>query len=257
MKLLILLLCLSLNLFASKAASTDPRFEQVGIENVRGTYGANTAPALKQSVDSFFVWGEALYWTPKITGAGYAASHNGTSVDYPGNEKTKLIDFNWDWGMRIGAGYHTNFDAWDLAAEFTYFKFNDATSYTAPAGSIVLPVYVYDDIIASNPLIEFSTQASATYHIDYKTLSGGLSRDFFVSKKVALTPAFGLKGAWINHTQTNAYTGGIRADGGIGSDTVNSTIITDTKGVGPLFTLGTGWFLSNNWSFFGNFGLAL
>lgn len=244
-------------LFAHQSPTTDPRFEQVGIENVRGTYGAYTPPALQPTVDSFYAWGEALYWKPSITSAGYASGHTGAADNYPYIVQPQFVSFNWDWGFRVGLGYHTLFDGWNIATEFTRFKFDASNSITASSGNTVIPTYVSADIVGTTPDVSFCTQSSSNYDIDYNTLSGTIGRDFFVSKRLSLSPSFGVKGEWIDHKQTVFNTGGTRSIGGLGDESVTAIIITNTSGVGPLISLNTGWYLSENWSFLGNFGYSL
>ena len=98
----------------SRVTQLENQMQQVRTETAMGTYGAQTATA-RPEVDGrgWFLTLDVLYWHAKVGGTEFAYSDNDPSANLPIRGRTKDIDFEWDWGVRVGLGYNFAHDGWD------------------------------------------------------------------------------------------------------------------------------------------------
>ena len=99
----------------SRVTQLENQMQQVRTETAMGTYGAQTASA-RAEVDGYgwFFNFDVLYWHAKVGGTEFAYTDQDPRAQLPVKGRTKDIDFEWDWGIRVGLGYNFEHDGWDL-----------------------------------------------------------------------------------------------------------------------------------------------
>lgn len=247
------------------------QMKQVGTETEMGTFGARTALA-RPNVDgkNWFVMFDLLFWKTKVGGTDFAYTDNDLFAALPHKGRMKHMEFDWDWGLRFGLGYHFEHDGWDLQAQYTWYDTDGSDSTRAGQNSSVIPLKG-SAFITNNPAnpdeSPFINCASAKSMFDFKynNIDLELGRDFYVSSTLSLRPFWGLKSAWIDQKQTTRYTGGgtFNLENidvialGLGGNTVHVKESCDFWGLGPRTGVDTRWYMGNGISIFGNISGAL
>ncbi|MBS0585795.1 MAG: hypothetical protein JSR76_05800 [Verrucomicrobia bacterium] len=168
-----------------------------------------------------------------------AAAASQGSVHYP---SWKLCS-----GFKIGAGWFSEHDCWDVKFLYTWFsnKHNGMKEASFTAGQ-ALPTWVNDGFILDS--------ASSSWSNWFQRLDAQVGRDFYVGQYIALRPFAGLLGAWDKQWFDIDY---VRA-ASIASSWEN---MQKWWGIGPYGGFNTNFIFCNSndteWSFFLNSGFAL
>ncbi len=258
----------------------DVPLSMCGCEVTAQTCGArlaNARPEIKQSGCScpgWFVSVDAIYWHPKVGGTEFAYTDNspqllrepiqnaGEGLAISG--RVKDIDFDWDWGFKVGAGYNFQHDGWDVFAQYTRLDSGDSSSTSPGRNSIVVPLKASAGITNPNGQAGnvgsflFAQGAKSQFNVDYDRIDLEMGRHFFVSQKLSLRPFIGLTAAWVDLSQKTRYVGGVAFDNnlGLGENTVKVTDQSDFKGLGPRMGFNTKWKLGYDFSIYGDLSLA-
>lgn len=224
---------------------------------------------------------EFLYWLVRETNLPFAAeakiiSRNST-VPMAENiafiEDMSFLDSSWDPGFRIGLGWLTGCDCWELYANWTYFLNKNSDSLQSSfsgfqpvlgESGIISPWF---DINAQNanpatgfiPLFE---KVSANWRLYFNQI------DFLLGKKYWLGPCFnlkfdaGLRGYWI---RTRFKTEGFQGPKNITTpftatnfENINSIFFKTTQwGVGLLMGIQPNWYFCSNFLLFANFDFSI
>lgn len=251
----------------SRVSQLENQMQQVRTETAIGTYGAQTATA-RAEVDGYgwFFTFDVLYWHSKVGGTEFAYSDQDPRAQLPIRGRTKDIDFEWDWGLRVGLGYNFEHDGWDLKGQFTWFDTNGSDSTRAGINSSIVPLRGSSTIVATaantgNQFL-FSASAKSQYDFDYTAIDLEIGRAYFISGKLSFRPHWGLKTAWLDQEQITRYTGGNvdpanPAALGLEGNTVHIKDDCDFWGLGPRVGLDSKWHLGYGFSIFGNVAGAL
>lgn len=99
----------------------------------------------------------------------------------------KVLEPDWKYrsGFRVGAGFSSCCDGWDLSLAYTWFKEPGAKrrESAAPGEAITL----------------FFSEIDGKWDFDFQTLDLELGRNFLISQCLFLRPHIGLKGAWLEN----------------------------------------------------------
>src|SRR5260370_1006866 len=67
----------------------------------------------------FYVKVEPLIWQAHVNGLPVVlVDYSGTVPADESYSRYKTISFNWDWGVRVGLGFNSTHDAWDMLAQW-------------------------------------------------------------------------------------------------------------------------------------------
>lgn len=252
----------------SRVTQLENQMQQVRTETAMGTYGAQTATA-RAEVDGYgwFITADLLYWHAKVGGTEYAYTDQDPTASLPIRGRTKDIDFEWDWGFRVGLGYNFKHDSWEARLQYTWFDSNGSDSTRAGLNSSVIPLRGSSTIVNAGNSDQFlyATSAKSQYDFDYQALDLELGRAYFISGKLSFRPHWGLKTAWLDQEQITRYTGGsptpnVQAPGntlGLQANTVHIKDDCDFWGIGPRVGVDSKWHLGYGFSVFGNVSAAL
>lgn len=215
---------------------------------------------------------EFLYWHSNVSETYYAiekefVSTNNDVTPQQGfliSKRKEELDWSWDCGSRIGLGITTNYDGWDLYSTWTYLftsgnnsktvdpffdeSFNNINVNSLGSKTLSSPWFL-------DPDGEHYNYIHAKLTLLFNQIDLELGRAFWLGKFLAARPFFGLRGFW---TTMNYYVKGNRP---VGSNITFLQENTQNRqkrwGVGILTGLNTAWYLSKNWSIFGNGSAAL
>lgn len=168
----------------------------------RGT-NPPASPVLNSTCDAF-VTGDLLYWKANENGLGYVLQSKieNAALDLPGNGELITPNFDWDLGFRVGLGWRTNHDNWDLY--FTWTRIHTAAHSHRHSNSnkSLFPVFA-DNTFASSSC----DSASAHLHIHLNALDLEMGRNFFVGKHLSLRPHVGFENLWLSQHYNTHYSG--------------------------------------------------
>lgn len=195
--------------------------------------------------------GEALFWKTTVETFSYTESvNNNSSSTLPDTGTKRNVNFDWDWGYRVGAGYDFLENEWGLDLAFT--RFSSKARNRAQADYLVIPASTdMLNTIGTNPA--YASNVSAHFDNTYTALDGKLMRRFNVGDLVRLYPFFGVKGAWFDQKQTNTFTGE-----NLASDTNYVRKYTYSfDGAGPKVGTCSKWAMACGFSWYANCAASL
>lgn len=253
---------LSMLALSSAFAGIDDRLDtlekdmqEISARNPQDTLGAGFTTSRPNTVgNNWFVTLDIVYWHPKMGGTEYAYSLH---PNFSGNillpqidGDVKVNDFDWDVGLKVGLGYKTPHDSWDVYARYTYYNSDDSSHSTKqePAGLISL----------TNFGSLLCTKVKSHVEIDLNNLELELARSYFISSRLAFRPHVDVKSTWIDIDQDVYMT--------ISSiNNNNNTVGLDHKtkadskfwGLGPRIGIDSQWFLGYGFHIFGELAGSL
>lgn len=168
-------------------------------------------PEAKNSY-GIFVSADALLWSFSEGGNCYAVNSNNNANEQDGatlktaSSKDKT---NWSWGSRVGLGYRTPYDGWDLYADWTHFdvRRHSSTSQSPSGDGGIFPGF---DRQHADPDVAtaYANRAHSRWRCHLDVIDFELGRNFLVSPKLSLRPHVGLRGAIITQKVKSHFSGG-------------------------------------------------
>jgi hypothetical protein len=184
-----------------------------------------------------------LYWQAQEGGTEWAIK---TYRDPNGvRSSSRQLNFGWDPGFRVTAGYNFKYDHWDTAFSYTWFftHAHQALEQPATAGPVA------DGILSLTTLAGRAARASIDWGIHYSIFDWNLGRNWFISKHLSLRPRIGLKGGWIHQDVDINFQNVLTAKKG-----------SNFAGIGPGGGVTSRWFFhdleSSSFNFLGDLGIA-
>ena len=225
--------------------------QEISARNPQDTLGAGFTTSRPEVTGSnWFLTFDLTYWHTKMGGTEYAYSLHPTftqqGVLLPNiNGDLKENDFGWDIGFKIGLGYKTPHDDWDVFFRYTYFN-EDSTGSTTKAEPSAL-------VSLTNFGLLFASKVKSHVEIDYDNVDLELARSYFISGQLAFRPHIDLKATWIDIDQDVQITAS-------SIQNTNNTIGLDYKtkddcnfwGLGPRAGIDSKWFLGYGFHIFGD-----
>ncbi|MBA3815161.1 MAG: hypothetical protein H0X29_01305 [Parachlamydiaceae bacterium] len=192
------------------------------------------------SKNSFFIRGDALYWTPRVT--GLELDFGRTSIVENIVDSTQIFitreedldpHFKWDAGYRAGAGYESN--NWGMEALWTHFQSSGKRS---------------------NKQL-FERRDEGKVNIKFDQIDVVFLYNYKATCLLTLKPFFGVRASKINeHVKGISFT----------DITFNSLPALETRtfndkqkywGIGPLFGVQGNWEIGSGFGIYGNVGASL
>ncbi len=266
-----------------------------------------------------FVSVDALYWFAKEKNLYYAIEGEMTPVGEssyfhgspnpiftPLDQKYKFLETGWSPGVRVGIGWSSDCNDWDLGVDWTYFYNQKASRSSTPPFSALnsglsgpfishvstpqffpspgqsaifnpwvnqSPLWFFSPLTSFDSLPSASSNAAITCPIVFQDVKANwrltlndialtIGRTFWLREGFAFRPYAGVRGAWIktqfqtkSRLQETAIFPGL-AEGSI--DLVAKDRFIDRFwGMGIHLGIEPNWYLSSNWSIFGDFDASL
>ncbi len=223
------------------------------LEQRKGANGMINPPGRPQVRDGvdLFLYGEMLLWNAHQNGMPVAVVNRGSASNLA-HSKTRTIHSDWNFGFRVGMGYNTPHDGWDLS--LSWLRLNNRGSKTIRSHS---DKFVFPSRIPPNdPIAAFSfcRRAHTHWSVHLNQLDFDLGREFFVSKWLTLRPHFGLRTDWVHQKWNSDYNNFSSTSL---PNKVKDEYLDNWWGLGVESGLDTQWGLGYGWSLFGNFAGAI
>lgn len=170
-----------------------------------------------------------LYWFAKETGLTYAIE-NQTVIgvrNTPAQGTLFLaspvkyfeMEESWDPGFRVGIGYTSECEGWDLRGTWTYFHTKEKSKTTVdfpleigvpfPANKSLSSPWTFVGFTLRPPTSEISSDTQffnrieAEWKLDLNLLDLEVGRSYWLSRCISMRPYFGVRGGW---TKTDFFT---------------------------------------------------
>lgn len=195
----------------------------------------------------FYVSADFLYWRAENHGFSYAYELE-TTVPVGLNVGNVIrIHPDWDPGFRIGFGWNTNYDFWDVFLNYTWYRNNSSESRTSTNGFIHLWP------LSNATSGQFGTvTASSRFMMNMGDLEVG--RLMYVTKSIAIRPHWGAKGGTLHQKFKDNFSGVVV--GGNNSD-FRFNGRNNYWGIGPRTGVHGEWHLNRGFSLLGKVAGAL
>ncbi len=182
---------------------------------------------------------------------GFAqVSNPATNVSSPESKKGSIFHPDWKMepGFKVGLGWLTCIDGWDLSFRYTWLRPNHTKESVKPSDApttdfILSPIANW--VVDVNGL---TAKITSNWKMNINIFDFELGRNFYISKCLYLRPHFGLKGAWFDQkNDVIAF-----ADPEDANITNSSSYKIDWAAIGIRSGLDTSWNFSKCFSLYGN-----
>lgn len=198
----------------------------------------------------FFLTADFLYWRAENHGFSYAYELNTT--DPVGGNVGDIVRVNpsWDPAFRVGAGWNTGYDFWDVYLNYTWYRNSTSETRTNDVNGFI-PLWPVSS--SATAVGEFTTvQAKTRFMLNIGDLE--LGRMVYLTKSVAIRPHWGARGGTIhqkfNSAFSEAFVGGQFTD-------QNFSGKNNYWGIGPRAGVNGEFHLNQGFSILGKAAAAL
>ena len=227
----------------------------------RGTYREITpvaGPRVAHGAD-VFITADFIWWKAVQEGTQYAASGGAvldTSPPFTAAASGHLKDVGNAWapGFKVGLGLNLGHDGWDLYAQYTWLR---PDNHSSTSNQIVAAqTFAFG---GDGPIL-FAERATANWDLHFNVIDLEMGRNFYLSQFFTMRPFIGFKGTWQDQDTRYQYSGSYFSF----RDRINDTTIPvtgpyqihehfDVWGIGVRGGFNVAWYMSKNWSFYGDF----
>jgi len=201
-----------------------------------------------------FTWSsEFLYWTCVEDGLDYAVG----GID-PNSTGGILVQGSihspeprWDPGVRVGLGFDTKHDDWNVLFQFTWIenKYNESKAVQYGADNVLTTTWMFDP----DDLVQPINHAHARWKIVMNQFDIELGRHYLLSDWFSFMPIIGAKGAWSDQKNEVVYTQGV-----LSTDVVTQLEMHEyIRGGGIRAGSKMKFHLSKQWSLSGSSAISL
>lgn len=229
------------------AGSAEVKGSQSKTEALSQDHLVFNSPNRPTAQNGWNIWmrGDALYWRASEDNLFYA--YSGNDIGGSRNRDVLTVDFDWEWGFRLGIGYTIPRDRWDISLYWTRFHTSSHSSFALNLPKDALFINWWVVTYLSD--LGITNSADGHWKADLDQLDLSLGREFFVGRHLTLRPHAGLRSAWIDQQLKSSFH--------MTTGTAVSTMTNDFWGFGFFGGLDTKWMLSNSWHIFANGDLAI
>ena len=214
----------------------------------------------------------ALYWNPHQDGMEFAVD---TSVFVPvlNPTPTELSQLNalinakyqtpashWEFGYKLGVGFNTTCDGWDIGILWTSFhscSFSHAEAEVSDNHSLIP---LWSSFSPPQGGITFARDIKATWKLRLNLVDLALGRAFWVSKRLSLRPFIGLRyGSFFQDFNLEHMGGSWSPRVSPIQDPLNNEVRlnNDYEGFGIHSGLETLWHFECGWSLYGTLATSI
>ena len=236
------------------------KVDQISETKVSDVLGGNNPPVFTcRGNTGFFTNVSFLYWRASDNGIQVASEIRFPVFTPSGNFYTNAIDdalhFDWRPGVRVGFGYHSGYDAWNVQGIYTWIRLKGHGDFGAkdygivagPFGSIFVGILPEQAFTLNRALGTFKTLA-LHWSLSHNVGDLQFARDFYITKALAWQPLLGVRFASLDQS-LNAH---------FGENLVNTLsryiayhIANRFWGLGPRIGMDGKWTLPHNVGFTG------
>ncbi len=242
-------------------------------------YGVNAPVGPKTCNGDFFINVAGFYWNAHQDGMEYAVRNR---VQNPGESpelssietlnnlvdaRYQTPDYGWDFGFKLGVGYTTTCDGWDIGVLWTWYKGKANDKIEAEPDDNETLVTLWSAFAPVQGSVVYATDITTNWKLELNLIDIELGRQFWTSKYLSLRPHVGLRVAYIKQDWNMSHRGGSWSSRGavsgppaIGSqDAFNNEakINNDFKGVGVRGGLNSEWNFGCGWALYGDMAASI
>lgn len=239
-----------------------------GPENVAGN------PAVRPyTCDGDFVFTIAgFYWNAHEDGLEYGIANHVFVPNPPTQPEIQSLNqlvnakflnptFKWDFGWKLGAGYNSTRDGWDLNLLWTHYLGRAHSHENASPESGKVLITLWSDFASTNGSVDYAGTIKTHLKLNLNLVDLELGREFWNSKYLTLRPHIGLRLAYVDQKYTIIHRAGSWALRNVSAvqDPFNNeaTLKNDFHGLGLRTGFDSTWFIGNGFSLFGSTAISL
>lgn len=194
-----------------------------------------------------YVSADFLYWRAENNGWAYAYEQETTVPAGLNVGNIVRISPDWDPGFRIGLGWNTTHDFWDVLLNYTWYRNKTSESKTSENGFFPF----WPSSFAATSSFD-AAKARTQFQMNMGDLEVG--RMVFLTKTLAVRPHWGAKGGTLNQKFNSSFSA---PRVGILNSEQKFSGKNNYWGVGPRAGVNTEFHLNQGFSIKGNFAGAL
>jgi Legionella pneumophila major outer membrane protein precursor len=200
-----------------------------------------------------FLIGDFLWMKAEEDGLTYSYKTNNPGGTSPSNEiRLEEMEFDWNFGFRVGGGFDIPHDHWDLGFAWMSLNTQSKTHKIADKGEGLFPYWAFPSGIAGQ---EFFDRANAKWSLSLNVADAVLGKDFYVGKSLSLHPFIGPRTAWIDQKFKTSYINAPFMPGETLNDMVHMRC--DYWGLGPRAGLDMQWWLTKRLNIYATAAISL
>jgi hypothetical protein len=205
----------------------------------------------------FYITADFLYWEALQDGMDLVIDTTNAQTDLASETTTQVMKFekfSYKPAFKVGLGYSSGFDGWELYAQYTWYHHQFNSSFTGPNGDVpsldnYLTAQYEDDAPTGDD--DFATSYSSRWKLGIDIADLSVLRPSYVGTNLVLTPSFGLRAAWIRQNLNGS-------SANFDNDTISitasrtQTYKTHSWAIGPRAGLASSWLLGCGFRLIGN-----
>lgn len=220
--------------------------------------GVKTLPNRLNEDSSFALFVDFLYWRVQNPSFIYA-----NRVILPHREIGIRMPYALKPGFRVGLGYNSNYDGWDIYAVWTrhHSHVYQDRSFNSNSRIGILPVMITSD---PGHGYFYVNNVHGEAKLEYDVVDFPLSRDFFISKALTLKPYFSLSAEILKQHFIARYENPVLrypftslAPATVSHFPVRFSGKLGSWGVGPKIGMATTWMFCKCFSLFADTSISL
>lgn len=240
--------------YGSRIDRLEKEVSQIRQENLSGLKNLGCSA----TDNNLFITGEFLYWRANVGVLPYAYEIAEVNPESGGIELANWIRIDYDWrpGFRLGMGWNTPYDGWDVYLNWTHLQ-NRSHGHIKDSldGDSFILVSGYN-IINGGSILGLDA-ARATWKLKYNTLDLDLGSIFYLKRSFSIHPHIGLRAGWLYQNLDAQYEGsGLNRISGFEGPLAFHGY-SDFWGIGPRIGVDTSWRFGHGFSIYGNLSTAL
>ena len=209
-----------------------------------------------------------FYWNAHQDGMEYAIESevftDNTERAYIVNGDYKNPSFKWDFGFKLGLGYNTPCDGWDVGVLWTNYNGKASSHNEAEASDNTTLITLWSDVLQDQedqyPL--YASDINTSWKLKLNLIDIELGRDSWFGKRVAVRPHVGLRVAYLEQDYDIEYSGGVFTNltapiNPVGAYNDFVKLENEYKGVGVRGGLDTVWNMGCGWGIYGNLAFSV
>lgn len=212
-------------------------------------------PCVQNGCD-LFLTADFIYWAISQDKMGFALLSN-PIMNASTEESTRGKIFHPDWkmesGFKVGLGWLTCMDGWDLFAEYTWLRPDHTNKNVKPSDALTTGFTVSPLASWTADIDGLTANIDGSWKMDLNIFALELGRNFYISKCLYLRPHFGLSGAIFKQKfSVIAF-----ADPESAEITNTSDYKIDWGGIGTRCGLDSSWHFTKCFSLYGDMAASI
>ncbi|MBS0628694.1 MAG: hypothetical protein JSS30_00545 [Verrucomicrobia bacterium] len=221
-----------------------------------------------------FITAAAVYWSSHQDGMEYAIDNevtqpvlqtipNNRILNQLANAEYKHPGSHWDWGFKLGIGYCSSCDGWDVNLLWTWYRGRHTHDLDTDNTDNHSVIPLWTNFVPGAGGVLFATDSEIHWKLKLNLVDLELGRGYWVSRYLNIRPFVGLRYASIKQDTAITYRGGSWA-AVTGQDAGNQNAFNDYvdlendyRGAGLRAGLGSEWNFGCGWALYGNLATSI